>query len=1422
MLLTFADTHNMVAYLNKSDASEGFNQVIDFLNRSHIKDALTINPTIYVSCIKQFWNTVVIKQSNDVTRLQALVDKKKVVITEAAIRDTLHLDDAEGVDYLPNVEIFAELARMGYEKPSTKLTFYKAFFSSHSTMASAFICLSTGHKFNFSKYIFESLVRNVDSSSKFYMYPRFIQLIIQNQLGDLLTHRIKYISPALTQKVFANMRRVGKGCSGVEAPLFEGMLVAGEPEKQGDAEEQVQGNDNDAAQGPDTAVSGDDAVLGDDAQDQSIPSPTPPTPPPQQPQDIPYTSQEALDACAAFTRRVEHLEHDKVAQDLEITKLKTRVKKLERANKVKTLKLRRLKKVGTSQRIKSSDDIDMEDASNQGRMIAELDRDEGIALMDDEGAEKKAEDAQVAGDEQVKGKQAEIYQINMDHAAKVLSMHEDEPEVQEAVEVVTTAKLITEVVATVSESVSAASATIAAVPAATITAAPVRVAAASTRRRKGVVIRDPKEELTAKIPDETKSKDKGKEIMVEEPKPMKKRQQTVSNKRPRRIRMCRGQIKEEENKALESIDETPAQKAAKRGKLNEEVEDVEDLKQHLEIVPDKDDDVYTEATSLARKVPVVDYQIIQLNNKPRYKIIRADGTHQLYVSFITLLKNFDREDLESLWSIVKERFSTSKPNNYSDDYLLTTLRAMFGRPDGQDQVWKSQRSVHGQEKLILLVERRYPLLRFTLDQMLNAVRLQVEEQSEMSLELLSDLSSCAGSELGSELTSLAGSELGLASYSELSPVSYRTDYDSWSQRIRLYCKGKENGIYILQSIDHGPFELGTNRDTLGTTPEGGVLLGPERPRTYDVLNDNEKKRFDADVRATNIVFQGLPKDIYKLINHNIEAKAIWDNDGRVVVRMFKGNRIRLRGTLLREMVQLAMREHILELGMSMQNGVVLNEEELLFLTREQTNNFDADVDDHTVSDLTLNDDNIFQADECDSFDSDVDDEPTAQSIFMANLSSAGPTNQQVSPSNASILSEVHDLENDIYPCDDNQDEHEIHNEVQQKNIIDSTRDHIGVQNPFYLKQAQRAQPTLYDGNELLKTHHVPVLVPSTEEDLKLAETTRIKMNEKMNDHMCMEKRVKITPPNYSKENFMATFTPQTQLTPEQVFWSKEINAKKADKFKARTPPLLVLPPATVYPPNMPVHLVPQTLPTTSEVNIGLAMKIVFENLKAKVDQNAIDLKSGETERKNFLTANDNLIADCLSKDVFYNTTDSMLTVSRFFDMDEALNAAQKRIAKLESKNSNLQNKIQNDDHDVMVNHFSKLEVEHLNMQLKYQHLKESFENRKSMTSSDSPTFDLVFVIGQHKDQVQSRGNTIRELREKISRLTTKHSEAVPINDRTALDSQTRFDNNVSFEEEVVYQRLWKTLTHVLELSSCIYLDDRAWGVLNFDSAGVRL
>nr|GEZ24718.1 hypothetical protein [Tanacetum cinerariifolium] len=135
--------------------------------------------------------------------------------------------------------------------------------------------------------------------------------------------------------------------------------------------------------------------------------------------------------------------------------------------------------------------------------------------------------------------------------------------------------------------------------------------------------------------------------------------------------------------------------------------------------------VFIEATLIGIKVPVVDYEIVIINNKPRYKIIRADDTHQLYISFITLLKNFDREDLEDLWRIMKARFSTSKPTNFSDDYLLSTLKTMFGKTDGQDAIWRNQ-----------WIEKRYPLSKFILEQLVNVARLKVEEESEMSLELL--------------------------------------------------------------------------------------------------------------------------------------------------------------------------------------------------------------------------------------------------------------------------------------------------------------------------------------------------------------------------------------------------------------------------------------------------------------------------------------------------------------------------------------------------------------------------------------------------------------------------------------------------------------------------------------------------------------
>ncbi|GKB51360.1 hypothetical protein Tco_0902113 [Tanacetum coccineum] len=111
--LTFADTHNMVAFLEKPAESDGFHEIIDFLNANQIRYALTVNPTIYTSCIEQFWATAKVKTVNGERQLQALVDKKKVIITETSIRSDLNLEDAGGTDCLPTDTVFEELARMG-------------------------------------------------------------------------------------------------------------------------------------------------------------------------------------------------------------------------------------------------------------------------------------------------------------------------------------------------------------------------------------------------------------------------------------------------------------------------------------------------------------------------------------------------------------------------------------------------------------------------------------------------------------------------------------------------------------------------------------------------------------------------------------------------------------------------------------------------------------------------------------------------------------------------------------------------------------------------------------------------------------------------------------------------------------------------------------------------------------------------------------------------------------------------------------------------------------------------------------------------------------------------------------------------------------------------------------------------------------
>ncbi|GJS09047.1 hypothetical protein Tco_0365843 [Tanacetum coccineum] len=116
----------MVAYLKKPTGSEGFQEIVDFINESHIRFALTKNPTIYVSLIEKFWQTTTVRiVDNGEQEVTATVNGKEFTIIEASVRRHLQLADVDGISVLPTTKIFAQLSVMGYVLTDDKLTFQK-------------------------------------------------------------------------------------------------------------------------------------------------------------------------------------------------------------------------------------------------------------------------------------------------------------------------------------------------------------------------------------------------------------------------------------------------------------------------------------------------------------------------------------------------------------------------------------------------------------------------------------------------------------------------------------------------------------------------------------------------------------------------------------------------------------------------------------------------------------------------------------------------------------------------------------------------------------------------------------------------------------------------------------------------------------------------------------------------------------------------------------------------------------------------------------------------------------------------------------------------------------------------------------------------------------------------------------------------
>ncbi|GJX87361.1 hypothetical protein Tco_0339375 [Tanacetum coccineum] len=296
--IKFAETHNLVAFLEKPEESDRFKGIIDFLNASSIIYALTVNPTIYTSCIKQFWATAKAKTVNGEVQIQALVDGKKVMVIETSVRRALQLKDAEGTECLPNATIFAKLERMG-----------------------------------------------------------FVQVFLDKQVKGMTKHKEIYVTPSHSKKVFANMKREGKGFSERVTPLFQTMMVQSQEKGEGFEMPTVPQHTSTINQPSSSQPLKKQKPRKTKKQNTDVSQPSDPTQPmadeTENVESVPIHSNdpllsgedrlklnELMGLCTNLSQRVLDLENTKTSQAAEIAKLKEK-----------------------------------EDASKQGRKIVDLDAD---------------------------------------------------------------------------------------------------------------------------------------------------------------------------------------------------------------------------------------------------------------------------------------------------------------------------------------------------------------------------------------------------------------------------------------------------------------------------------------------------------------------------------------------------------------------------------------------------------------------------------------------------------------------------------------------------------------------------------------------------------------------------------------------------------------------------------------------------------------------------------------------------------------------------------------------------------------------------------------------------------------------------------------------------------------------------------------
>nr|GEU42804.1 ent-kaur-16-ene synthase, chloroplastic-like [Tanacetum cinerariifolium] len=437
----------------------------------------------------------------------------------------------------------------------------------------------------------------------------------------------------------------------------------------------------------------------------------------------------------------------KTAQAKEIANLKNRVKRLERKNKSRSHGLKRLYKVGLSARVESSDDEESlgEEESSKQERIEDIDADDNITLVNDQDMFDTNRDLQVST-----------------AAPVTTAVTADELTLAQALVEIKTSKPKAKSI--VIKDPSETTTTIPTISSKAKVKADYELAQRLQAKEQEQLTYAEKARLFMQFLDKRRRFFAAKRAEEKRNKPPIKAQQrsimctylkNMDGWKPKNLKnKTFVEIQVLFNKAMRRVN-TFVDMDTEVHRVEEE-NDFTELKRCLKIVPNDGDDVTIKATPLYLKSPtIVDYKIYKEGRKSYFQIIRVDGNSQMYLTFSKMLKNFNREDLEVLWSIVKAIFEKIKPVNYMYSLLFQYLKTIFEHYV-EDTVWMNQQGLakvmnwklfdsYGvycvtiqNTMYFLLVEKMYPLTKNTLHQTWNDVRLQVDYEVDFDLESMPD------------------------------------------------------------------------------------------------------------------------------------------------------------------------------------------------------------------------------------------------------------------------------------------------------------------------------------------------------------------------------------------------------------------------------------------------------------------------------------------------------------------------------------------------------------------------------------------------------------------------------------------------------------------------------------------------------------